>query len=306
MEYRVLGKTGLRVSAVGFGGMPVGGIFGAVDDKDSVRALCAALDAGITFLDTSNAYGEGKSEAVMARALREWRGDKSKVVLTTKGGNDMRTGKRNFEVNYIAECLEGSLKRLGVDSIDLYQLHNPAAQDLGSEPLFELLERRRKEGKIKHIGVSINTPEEAVLAAKHPHVEAIQVEYNLLERWPEEECFPLAQKNNIGIIARVPYKRGLLTGKFAPDVTFAEDDRRGRMFKPEDKQKIFALVDRLRQVAGKGGLGLAEAALRFCLSHPAVASSIPGIRTAEQARQNAAWGAPLPGDVLGQLRGLAV
>ncbi|MFQ5896528.1 MAG: aldo/keto reductase [Nitrospinota bacterium] len=305
MDYRILGKTGLRLSAVGFGGMPVAGIFGAVDDSESVRAVCAALDAGITFIDTSDAYGEGRGESVIARALREWRGDRSQVVVTTKGGNDMRTGKRNFEVGYISQCIEGSLKRLGVDSIDLYQLHNPSVKDLQSEELFGLLERRHQEGKLKHCGVSINTPEEAALAANHPQVESIQVEYNLLEQWPEQECFPLAQKNNIGIIARVPYKRGLLTGKFGADWTFGEDDRRARMFKPEDIRRIVGTLDRLRQAVAEVGLGLAEAALRFCLSHPAVAAAIPGIRTAEQARQNAAWAGTLPEATLRELRELA-
>ncbi|HEX2276261.1 MAG TPA: aldo/keto reductase, partial [Candidatus Tectomicrobia bacterium] len=152
METRTLGRTGLQVPVVGFGSMTIGGIFGPVDDAVSIQALHAAIDAGMRFIDTSDAYGAGHSERVIGRFLRE-RPDRDQIIICTKGGNNMVTGARNFTPEYIRGCVEGSLQRLGIEAIDLYLLHNPSVQNLKAGDSFELLEKYKAEGKIKHWGV---------------------------------------------------------------------------------------------------------------------------------------------------------
>src|SRR5919109_3326408 len=181
MEKRRLGQTGLDVSVVGFGSMTIGGIFGPVDDAVSTKALHAAIDAGMNFIDTSDAYGAGHSERVVGAFLKE-RADRDQITICTKGGNNMVTGVRNFTPDYIRGCLEGSLQRLGVEAIDVYLLHNPSVQNLKAGDSFELLEKFKAEGKIKHWGVSVNTLEECELAIACGQPAVMQMEYNLLEQ----------------------------------------------------------------------------------------------------------------------------
>ena len=150
MEKRILGRTGLKVSVVGFGAIPIGGFFGPVDDAESIRALHAAVDGGMNYIDTSDAYGlEFRAEIVIGKFLKE-RSDRKDILICTKGGNNMVTGKRNFSPDYIRGCLEGSLKRLGLEAVDLYLLHNPNVDDMKNELSFELLDKYKAEGKIKH------------------------------------------------------------------------------------------------------------------------------------------------------------
>src|ERR687895_513304 len=215
MKYRTLGRTGLRVSAVGLGTMVHAGHFGPMDDRESLSAIETAMELGVNFIDTSDAYGSGYSETLLGQALR---GKRDKVILATKGGNVMvgpERGKRNFSADYIARVMDESLKRLQTDYIDLYQLHNPTSDVIKSGEVWEVLDRRRKEGKIRHYGVSINTMEEGIAAAQDGRSASIQVEYNLLAQESAEAFFPLAQAAGIGIIARVPLKRGILTGRMS-------------------------------------------------------------------------------------------
>jgi aryl-alcohol dehydrogenase-like predicted oxidoreductase len=302
MEKRTLGRTGLEVSVIGFGTMTIGGIFGPVDDAISIQALHAAVDGGMNFIDTSDAYGAGHSERIVGAFLKE-RSDRDHIIVCTKGGNNMVTGVRNFTPDYIRACVEGSLQRLGVDAIDVYLLHNPTVANLQAEDSFDVLETYQDQGKIKHWGVSVNTLAECELTVTAGRAAVMQMEYNILEQEPAE-VFAKAQAAGVGVIARVPLKRGLLSGRFDEHWTFDERDRRRQMFSPE---KLPALVAQVRQIeAAVADLGrpLAEVAVRFCVSNPHVAVTIPGIRTPAQAKANAAACEPLPEAALARLRQL--
>ena len=289
MKYRTLGKTGLRVSAVGLGTMVHAGHFGPMKDSESLGAIDTALDLGVNFIDTSDAYGAGYSETLLGKALK---GRRDKVILATKGGNVMvgpNRGKRVFEPDYIARVMDESLQRLQTDYIDLYQLHNPTVEVIERGEVWQVLERAKQAGKIRHYGVSINTMEEGAAAAKDSRAETIQVEYNLLTQEPAEAFFPAAQAANIGIIARVPLKRGILTGKLtrADEERFQGEDVRARSFKGEAFAKELAKAEQLKFLVHGPAKNLAQAAIAFCIAHPAVAIVIPGARNPEQMRENA-------------------
>jgi aryl-alcohol dehydrogenase-like predicted oxidoreductase len=300
METRTLGRTGLQVPVVGFGSMTIGGIFGPVDDAVSIQALHAAIDAGMRFIDTSDAYGAGHSERVIGRFLRE-RPDRDQIIICTKGGNNMVTGARNFTPEYIRGCVEGSLQRLGIEAIDLYLLHNPSVQNLKAGDSFELLEKYKAEGKIKHWGVSLNTVEECELAVADGRPAVLQMEYNLLDQ-EAEGVFAKAKAAGVGVISRVPLKRGLLSGRIDEQTHFVEGDRRRNILAPDKLPAMVARVKRIAEVVADYGRPLAEVAVRFCISNPNVSLTIPGIRTPEQAKANAAASEPLPADVLQKLR----
>jgi aryl-alcohol dehydrogenase-like predicted oxidoreductase len=290
MKYRELGKTGLRVSAVGLGTMVHAGHFGPMKDEESLDAIETALELGVNFIDTSDAYGAGYSETLLGNTLK---GRRDKVIIATKGGNVMtgpNRGKRIFAPDYIDGVLHESLKRLQTDYIDLYQLHNPNVEVIERGEVWEVLERRKKEGKIRHYGVSINSMEEGIAAVKDGRSETIQVEYNLLAQEPAEAFFPLAQAANIGIIARVPLKRGILTGKLtaADEQRFQGEDVRARSFKGEAFWKELAKAEQLGFLVHGPVQTLTQAAIAFCIAHPAVSVVIPGARNAAQMRENAA------------------
>ena len=290
MKYRTLGKTGLRISAVGLGTMVHAGHFGPMKDSESLSAIDTALDLGVNFIDTSDAYGAGYSETLLGNALK---GKRDKVILATKGGNVMvgpDRGKRIFDPAYISRVMDESLRRLQTDYIDLYQLHNPTVDVIERGEVWNVLQRAKQAGKIRHYGVSINTMEEGIAAVKDGRAETIQVEYNLLAQEPRENIFPLAAQSNVGIIARIPLKRGILTGKMsaADESRFQGDDVRARSFKGEPFLKELAKADRLRFLVHGPIKSLGQAAIAFCIAHPAVSVVIPGARNAEQMRENAA------------------
>jgi aryl-alcohol dehydrogenase-like predicted oxidoreductase len=292
MQYRILGRTGLRVSAVGLGTMVHAGHFGPMDDSESLGAINTALELGVNFIDTSDAYGAGYSETLLGKALR---GKRDNVILATKGGNVMvgpERGKRNFAPDYIARVLDGSLKRLQTDSVDLYQLHNPTVEVIERGEVWEVLEKAKKAGKIRHYGVSINSIEEGVAAVKTGRSDAIQLEYNLLAQEPAEKIFPLAQEANVGIIARVPLRRGVLTGKMTQkdESRFQGEDVRARNFKGEAFAKELEKAEQLKFLVHGPVKTLGQAAIAFCVAHPAVAVTIPGARNEQQMRENAAGG----------------
>ncbi len=305
MEYRTLGRTGLRVSEVGFGAMTIGGeAFGPTDDAESLRALHHAIDLGMNFIDTADAYGRGHSEELIAQVLKTRR---KEVVLATKGGNQytVRQGLRNFDPAYIAGALEQSLRRLQTDTIDLYQLHNPSAEVMQRGEIFDLLDRVKREGKIRHYGVSLETTADGIAAIQTGKPDTLQVVYNILHQDPEDELLPLAQRNNIGIIARVPLERGVLSGRFTAPSSFTRGDFRARMFSEQALAPLNAAIDKLGFLVKGDVRNLADAALRFVLSNPAVSSVIPGIRTVRQVDDNAAAsGKRLPDSDLKRLREL--
>jgi len=289
MKYRTLGKTGLRVSIVGLGTMVHAGHFGPMKDSESLEAIETALELGVNFIDTSDAYGAGYGETLLGNAFK---GKRDKIVIATKGGNVMvgpNRGKRIFEPDYISRVMDESLRRLQTDYIDLYQLHNPTVEVIERGAVWEVLERAKKAGKIRHYGVSINSMEEGTAAVKDGRAETIQVEYNLLAQEPAETFFPAAQQANIGVIARVPLKRGILTGKLkqSDEQRFQGEDVRARSFKGEAFAQELAKAEQLKFLAHGPVQSLGQAAIAFCIAHPAVSLVIPGARNAEQMRENA-------------------
>ena len=292
MKYRMLGKTGLRVSVIGLGTMVHAGHFGPMKDSESLGAIETALELGVNFIDTSDAYGAGYSETLLGNALK---GKREKVIVATKGGNVMtgpNRGKRIFEPDYISRVMDESLQRLQTDYIDLYQLHNPTVDVIEQGEVWKVLERAKQAGKIRHYGVSINTMEEGIAAVTNGRAETIQVEYNLLAQEPAEKIFPLAEQANVGIIARVPLRRGILTGKMtlADEARFQGEDVRARSFKGEAFAKELAKADRLRFLVHGDVKNFVQAALAFCVADPSVSIAIPGARNAAQMRENAAGG----------------
>jgi len=259
-------------------------------DSESLEAIETALELGVNFIDTSDAYGAGYGETLLGNAFK---GKRDKIVIATKGGNVMvgpNRGKRIFEPDYISRVMDESLRRLQTDYIDLYQLHNPTVEVIERGAVWEVLERAKKAGKIRHYGVSINSMEEGTAAVKDGRAETIQVEYNLLAQEPAETFFPAAQQANIGVIARVPLKRGILTGKLkqSDEQRFQGEDVRARSFKGEAFAQELAKAEQLKFLAHGPVQSLGQAAIAFCIAHPAVSVVIPGARNAEQMRENAA------------------
>jgi len=275
--------------------MTIGGeVFGATDDQESLRALHRAIDLGINFIDTADAYGRGHSEELLAQVLKTRRNE---VVLATKGGNQFtaRQGLRNFDPDYITSALEQSLKRLQIETIDLYQLHNPSPEVMRRGDIFDRLDRFKREGKIRFYGVSLEKTADGIVAIETGKPDTLQVVYNILHQDPEEQLFPLAQQEHIGIIARVPLERGVLSGRFKSTAEFAQRDWRRGVFPDEALTQANVAVEQLQFLVKGEVPNLAQAALRFVLCHPAVSTMIPGIRTVKQAEDNAAAsGKPLP------------
>ncbi len=297
MHYRTLGRTGLSVSEVGFGAWAIGGPaklgdvvigWGEVDDTTSLRAIEAAYDAGVTFVDTADAYGDGRSERLIGRALRA---NRDRVVIATKVGNRTSAdGKwvKDFSGAWIRTAIDASLGRLGMDCVDLYQLHSGTDTAQYRDETFEALEAIKAQGKIRYYGVSVGPASHGPWVIRNTRADVIQVVYNMLQREPEQELLPLAEAQGVGIIARVPLASGFLTGKFTADVTFPPNDHRAGTYPPEKIRQMVAQVAKLGFLAEGKGKTLAQAALQYCLAHPAVSTVIPGAKTPEQARANAA------------------
>lgn len=299
MQTRTLGSTGLQVTVVGFGAMTIGGVFGPVDDGESNRALHAAIDGGMNFIDTSDAYGTGHSESVIGKFLKE-RKDRGLILILTKGGNNMATGQTEFTPEYIGKALEGSLKRLGAERIDLYQLHNPKVSNMQAEDSYALLDKAKAGGKVRHWGVSLNTVEECDLAVAQKKPAVMQMEYNVINQ-EAGPSFARAKKAGVGVICRVPLKRGFLSGRIDEAFRFAEGDRRKGILSPDNIRKFQAQLRRVQEVSAQLGASAAEVAIRFCVSNPSVSCVIPGIRTPEQSRQNAKASEPLPAEAVRRL-----
>jgi aryl-alcohol dehydrogenase-like predicted oxidoreductase len=297
MRFRQLGRTGIRVSEVGYGAWGIGGaMWQGGDDEVAQAALAAALDAGCTFIDTALAYGDGHSERLIAGVLagrRETVAVASKVppknqVWPAKPGTPLSAA---FPAAWVERCAERSAEYLG-RPVDLLQLH-VWRDDWLAEPEWRALERTLGRliaaGVLRHVGISINdhAPGTALEAVRRVElVSVVQVIYNVFDRSPEAELFPLCIERNVGVIARVPFDEGGLTGTVVPGVTFPPKDWRRGYFSGDRPAQVAERVARLQPVLLREAATLPEGALRFCLSHPAVSTVIPGMRTPAHARAN--------------------
>lgn len=285
MKYRTLGRTGLQVSEVGFGAWPIGGqSYGSTRDEESREALAAAWEHGVNFFDTADTYGEGHSETLIGKFLE---GKREKAVIATKVGWDFYHGglRKNFAPDYIRFACQESLRRLGTDRIDLYQLHNPKLEEIEEGVLFRVLDELKKEGKVRFCGVSVHTPAEALAVIRSGRADVIQLIFNLIDQRPVLEVFPEAEAQKIGLIAREPLACGMLTGKYTAGHTFPKNDHRNRWSR-EKKELDLQKLSRLRESLKTERSSLAQAALGFVLSFEAVSTVIPGAKTKAQVLEN--------------------
>jgi aryl-alcohol dehydrogenase-like predicted oxidoreductase len=294
MKYRTFGRTGWKVSEIGFGAWAIGGSWGPQSDADSVAALNRALDLGCNFIDTAQGYGDGKSERVIAQVLKQRKGEK--VYVATKippapgawPPSPYDRAEERYPEIYLRERLERSLRDLQTDSIDVVQLHTwTRAWNRDPWPL-EVLRKFQKEGKLRAIGIS--TPEHdqnsLIDLMRGGWLDSVQVIYNIFEQEPQAEFFPAAKEHNVGVIVRVAFDESVLTGKLRKDSKFAEGDFRNNYFAGDRLERAVGRVEKIRAELGPEGTGLAEAALKFALKPEAVSTVIPGIRNVQQAEAN--------------------
>jgi aryl-alcohol dehydrogenase-like predicted oxidoreductase len=308
MKTRPLGRTGFVVSEVGLGAWAIGGDWAPVAEDAALATLRGALDAGVTFIDTADVYGDGRSEKLVARVAAE---REHPPVIATKAGRRLRPHVAEAYTPYALEAfVDRSRDYLGMDTLDLVQLHCPPTEVYYRPELFVALDGLKEAGKVAHWGVSVEKVEEAIKAIEYPVVETVQIIFNAFRQRPRERFFAMAAERGVGVIARVPLASGLLTGRLSAATRFDERDhrsfnRRGEAF---DVGETFAGVDYalgLRAVEAfrelvPVGATMAQLALRWVLMHPEVSVVIPGARSPEQARANAAASelAPLPRDVM--------
>jgi aryl-alcohol dehydrogenase-like predicted oxidoreductase len=313
MDTRRLGKTGFDVSEIGFGAWAVGADWGRVDDRESLAAMHAAVDAGVTFFDTADVYGDGRSERLVGQLLRE---RTEPLVAATKFGRRGRLDAATYTYATLRDWIERSRENLGVETVDLVQLHCPPWETYYTPSVFEACDRLVDEGLVRAYGVSVEKVEEALKAIEYPGVATVQIIFNMFRQRPADLFFREAIRRDVGIIARVPLASGLLTGKLARDTQFAADDHRaynrhgerfdvGETFSGVDFETGLAAVEELRRLVPDDGT-LAQVALRWILDFDAVSTVIPGAKTPEQARANAAAArlAPLPEAVHDAVAGL--
>lgn len=293
MKYRLLGRTGLQVSEIGFGGWGIGKTswIGA-DDRESIRALSVARDAGVNFFDTALVYGNGHSERLLAQTF----GRSNDLLVATKvppknrkwparRGTSLREA---FPKDHVLQCLNQSLANLQRDVIDLYQFHVWSDEWAGEFEWQQTVEEIRRSGKARFIGISVNEhePENVLQALQSGLVDTVQVIYNVFDQSPQDRLFPFCQQHGIGVIARVPFDEGSLTGTIRPDTTFPAGDFRNYYFGWGRKRQVCKRVQRLVQDIGVNLNDLPALALRFCISNHTVNTVIPGMRTPAHVERN--------------------
>jgi aryl-alcohol dehydrogenase-like predicted oxidoreductase len=307
VETRRLGRTGRDVSEVGFGAWAIGGSWGETDDSTSLAAMRAAVDAGVTFFDTADVYGDGHSERLIATLLRE---RSEPLVVATKFGRRVPLEVAQYTYENLRTWLDRSRANLGVETVDLVQLHCPPWETYYTPGVFEACDRLVAEGLVHAYGVSVEKVEEALKAIEYPGVSTVQIIFNIFRQRPAELFFELARRRDVGVIVRVPLASGLLTGKFDRETSFAADDHRsfnrqgerfdmGETFAGVDFDRGLEAVEELKALVPEGAT-LAQFALRWILGFEAVSTVIPGAKTPDQARTNAAAAdlPPLPEDSL--------
>jgi aryl-alcohol dehydrogenase-like predicted oxidoreductase len=296
MNYRVFGRTGWKVSEIGFGAWAIGGAWGDVPEEDAVAALHTAIDNGVSFIDTADVYGDGRSERIIARVLE----DRSEEVhVATKAGRRLNPHVADgYNRENLTSFVDRSLKNLEVDALDLVQLHCPPTDVYYRPEVFGVLDDLVAAGKIRYYGVSVEKVEEAIKAIEHPNIASVQIIFNVFRQRPADLFFKLAKDANVAILARVPLASGLLTGKMSRESTFASDDHRnfnregqafdrGETFAGVDFETGLRAVEELRKLKPADAT-MAQFALRWILQFDAVSLAIPGAKNPEQAKANAA------------------
>jgi aryl-alcohol dehydrogenase-like predicted oxidoreductase len=296
MRHRPLGNTGMAVSELGYGAWGIGKhMWLGADDDASLRALASAFERGVDFVDTALAYGDGHSEELVGKAVRAAGGG---IAVATKippanwtwpapSGIDPDEA---FPAEWIVKCTETSLRNLGVDAIDLQQFHVWSDEWVERGSWRDAIERLKADGKIRRFGVSINDhqPENALGLIATGVVESVQVIYNVFDQSPADRLFAATIEAGVGVIVRVPFDEGSLTGRIRPDTTFPEGDWRNEYFAGDRKREVWERVDAIARELGVPVEKMPEIALRFCLSHPAVSTVIAGMRALENVDANAA------------------
>ena len=314
MEYRELGRTGWKVSAISFGAWAIGGTWGDVEDRESLAALHRALDRGVNFFDTADVYGDGRSERLLAQLRRDRR---ETFYVATKAGRRLNPHEAGgYNRQNLTAFVERSLKNLETDAIDLLQLHCPPTAVYYQPEVFAVLDDLVKAGKLRHYGVSVEKVEEALKAIEFPNVQTVQIIFNIFRQRPADLFFPEAQRRQVGILTRLPLSSGLLTGKFTRASTFAPDDHRrfNRQGEAFDRGETFSgvefelglqAVEALRPLVPPGA-SLAQLALRWILMFPAVTCAIPGAKRPAQVEENTAAAdlPPLSADTMTKIREL--
>jgi aryl-alcohol dehydrogenase-like predicted oxidoreductase len=296
MNYRLLGRTGMKVSEVSFGAWAIGSGWGSVDDRESTAALHKAVDRGVNFFDTADVYGNGRSEKLIGQLLR----DRSETIyVATKAGRKLSPHvAEKYTPVALRKFVEDSLKNLRVDSLDLLQLHCPPTGVFYTPEVFEGLDRMVSAGKLKNYGVSVEKVEEALKAIEYPGVKSVQIIFNIFRQRPADLFFREAKSRWIGIIVRVPLASGLLTGRMSRATRFKSDDHRafnrkgqafdrGETFAGVDFARGLQAVEEVRQVMPRG-ITMPQFALRWILMHDAVSCAIPGAKTQAQVEENCA------------------
>ena len=291
MRYRILGSTGLRVSAIGLGTWQFGGEWGrSFSQADSDAILDKAAEVGINLIDTAECYGDRTSESLIGDYLS--RHDRARWIVATKFGHGFKgfmERSEDFSTAGVLRQLEGSLRALRVEAIDLYQFHSGSDNQFQNEELWAMLAEQRRAGKIRHVGLSIlgKGSEVQTRQARSLGAEALQVIYSRLDRRAEQLYFPQARQDNLGILARVPLACGLLSGKYRPDATFPPNDRRSAL-EADRMRADLVEVERIRETEVPEGVPMAQWALAWCLKNPAVSTVIPGCMNPSQVAANAA------------------
>jgi aryl-alcohol dehydrogenase-like predicted oxidoreductase len=312
MRYRPLGRTGLEISEIGYGAWGIGGTqWGGADDDESIQALNKAIDLGVNFIDTALAYGQGRSERLVGRVVRE---RPETVYVATKVPPKNRVwpageGSRLEDVfprGYVRDCAEESLRNLGMDTVDVLQLHVWNDDWADSRELLDEVDELRTAGKVRFFGVSINDhqPSNGLRLVESGAVDSVQVIYNVFDQSPEDELLPACRDRDVGVIARVPLDEGGLTGRIDADTEFEGDDFRAHYFQGDRKREVHERATAIARDLGIPEEGLAEVALRFVLSEPAVSTVIPGMRSLLNVERNVAVsdGRPLTDEQRERLR----
>jgi aryl-alcohol dehydrogenase-like predicted oxidoreductase len=296
MRYRKLGRTGIEVSEIGYGAWGIGGAqWGGADDDESLQALHRAIDLGLNFVDTALAYGEGRSERLVGQVVRE-REETVHVATKVPPRNRIWPAEQGakleavFPPGHVRECAEQSLRNLGMETVDLLQLHVWNDDWADSEELLDEVDRLRSDGKIRRFGISINDhqPSNGLRLVRSGAADTVQVIYNVFDQSPEDELLPACAEHDVGVIARVPLDEGGLTGRIDAYTEFEGDDFRASYFRGDRKREVHERATAIASDLGIDESRLAEAALRFILSEPAVSTVIPGMRSIRNVQRNIA------------------